>query len=220
MMTLSYDEAVHTYIGLTLITVAGVGAFFVDRPDAPRWRQHAWLVLALFLGWIVMGSNESFDPPANGNVWWEPIKHLVTMSGNNTWWGAIQTPHVLQHKIAALCIITPALTEWFIRRRPDHPATRYLRWILPLALAGVAVVFVIHRPMHRHGGMAGMPGMSGMTPEAMQSELYQHWVFAAAFAAGAIAALTSRLGRPITVPPRAWYAFLALGGLVFVTFRV
>lgn len=218
-MTLTYDEAVHTYIGLTLITVAGVGAFLVDRPEAPRWRQHAWLVLALFLGWIVMGSNESFDPPVNGNVWWEPIKHLVTMSGHDTWWGALRSsPHVLQHKIAALCIVTPALTEWFIRRRPDHPAARYLRWVLPVAMAGVAYVFIVHRPNHRHN-MPGMPGM-GMTPEAMQSELYQHWIFAAAFICAATVAVLSRFGPlSVKVPSRAWYAFLALGGLVFVTFR-
>ena len=217
MMAVSYDEAVHTYIGLTIITVAAVGALLVDRPNAPRWRQHAWLGLALLLAWIVMGSNESFTPPANGNAWWEPIKHLVTLSGADTWWGALRSPHVLQHKISALCIVTPAITEWYIRRRPDHPASRYLRWVLPVALAGVAVVFVMHRPTHRH-----THGMM-LFQDQLRAELYQHWVFAAAFAAGAVATLLSRIGplpAGIRIPPRAWYAFLALGGLVFVTFRV
>ena len=215
-MVLSYDEAVHTYIGLTLVTVAGVGAFLVDRPGAPSWRQHAWLVLALFLGWIVMGSNESFTPPADGNVWWVPIQHLVTLSGSDTWWGALRSPHVLQHKISALCIVVPALTEWFIRRRPDHPATRYLQWVCPLALAGVSVVFVIHRPVHAHT----MPGMH-MSDEAMRAELYQHWVFSTAFGVAALLAFLSRL-KPLAmkVPSRAWYAFMALGGVVFLTFRV
>lgn len=192
-----------------------MGAFFVDRPGAPRWRQQAWLGLALFLTWIVLGSNESFTPPLDGNVWWEPIKHLVTMSGRDTWWGTLRSPHVLQHKIAALCIVTPALTEWHIRRRPDHPASRYLQWVLPAALAGVALVFIVHRPAHQH-----MPGM-GETPDQVRLELYQHWVFASAFGVGALAALLSRIEAfPVKVPPRAWYAFMALGGVVFVTFRV
>jgi hypothetical protein len=217
MMELSYDEAVHTYIGLTLVTVAAVGALLVDTPGAPRWRQHAWLVLALFLGWIVMGSNESYVPdPTGANVWWEPIKHLVTLSGTDTWWGAVQRPHVLQHKISALCIVIPALTEWQIRRRPDHPASKYLQWVLPLALTLVGAVFVIHRPVHQHAGH----GM-GKTPEQVAAELYQHYIFAAAFFAAAIVALTSRIpALPVKVPARAWYAFMAMGGLVFLTFRV
>src|SRR5467141_3557876 len=163
MTGLSYDEAVHTYIGATLITVAALGALFVDRPGSPVWRQHAWLGFALFLGWIVMGP-----------------------------------------------------TEWFIRRRPEHPVTRYLRWVAPVALATVAVIFVIHRPNHR-----GHDHMMAMDPAAMQAELYQHWVFAAAFLAASITAFLSRF--PATsplVPPRVWYAFMALGGLVFLTFRV
>lgn len=209
-MTLSYNEAVHTYIGATIVTVAAVGAFFVDRPGTPAWRQHAWLVLALFLGWIVMGSNESFRPAADANVWWEPIKHLMTGSGTMSWWDAtMSAPHVLQHKLSALCIVTPALTEWFIRRRPAHPATRYLRWVLPVALAGVGLVFVMHRPVHRH---------ETHDPAAMQAELYQHYVFASAFFAAAAAAVLARLPTP-RVSARAWYAFLALGGLVFLTFR-
>ena len=215
MTGLSYDEVVHTYIGATLITVAGVGAFFVDRPGSPAWRQHSWLLLALFLGWMVMGSNESWIPPTKGNVWWTPIEHLVTMSGPQSWWSALARPHVLQHKLSALCIVVPALTEWFIRRRPAHPATRYLRWVAPVALLAVAVIFAVHRPAHRHHhGMA-------MDPAALQSELYQHFVFAAAFLVAGVTAFLARL--PATaprVPPRAWYAFMALGGLVFAAFRV
>ncbi len=137
MTGLSYDEAVHTYIGATLLTVAGLGALFVDRPGSPAWRQHVWLGFALFLGWIVMGSNESWTPPANGNVWWTPIVHLLSPNAApRSWWAALSAPHTLQHKISALCIVVPALTEWFIRRRPDHPATPYLRWVAPVALAG------------------------------------------------------------------------------------
>ena len=215
MIDLSYDEAVHTYIGATLITVAALGALFVDRPGSPAWRQHAWLAFALFLGWIVMGSNESWTPPANGNVWWTPIVHLLSPNAApKSWWGALSAPHTVQHKLSALCIVVPALTEWFIRRRPEHAATRYLRWVAPVALATVAVIFVIHRPAHLHNHMA-------MDPAAMQSELYQHWVFAAAFFGASVTALLSRL--PATaprVPPRVWYAFMALGGVVFVTFRV
>jgi hypothetical protein len=215
MIDLSYDEVVHTYIGATIITVAALGALFVDRSGSPVWRQHVWLVLALFLGWIVMGSNESWTPPTTGNVWWTPIAHLL--SPNNaprSWWAALTSPHTIQHKLSALCIMVPALTEWFIRRRPEHPATRYLRWVAPVALTGVAVIFVIHRPVHRHGHMA-------MDPSAMQRELYQHWVFAAAFLGAALTAFLSRLPATATrVPPRVWYAFMALGGLVFLTFRV
>ncbi len=216
MMTLSYDEAVHTYIGATLITVAALGAFFVDRPGTPAWRQHTWLVLALFLGWIVMGSNESWTPPQTGNVWWTPIVHLLTPNnGPKSWWAALASPHVLQHKLSALCIVVPAFTEWFIRRRPDHPATPYLRWTAPIALFAVAAIFAVHRPVHRHAhGVA-------MDPTAMWSERYQHLVFAAAFLAAGVAICLARL--PATarrVPPRAWYAFMALGGLVFLTFRV
>ncbi|HEV8266473.1 MAG TPA: hypothetical protein VGQ06_16110 [Gemmatimonadales bacterium] len=215
MTDLSYDEAVHTYIGATLITVAALGAWFVDRPDSPPWRHHLWLALGLFLGWIVMGSNESWTPPTEGNVWWTPIEHLLTMSGPKSWWTALTSPHVLQHKLSALCIMTPAITEWFIRRRPAHPASRYLRWIAPAALLGVAVIFTIHRPVHRHTHGAAMD------PAAMQSELYQHYVFAAAFLAAAVSVFLARLpATAARVPPRAWYAFMALGGLVFVTFRV
>jgi len=215
-MTLSYDEAVHTYIGLTLVATAAAGAFWVDQPGAPRWRVHAWLVLALFLGWIVMGSNESYTPDPNGSVWWEPIKHLVTMSGANTWWGSMRSPHVLQHKISALCIVVPAVTEWYIRRKPESPASKYLQWILPVALAGVAIVFVVHRPMHQHIGHGG-----GKTAEQLQAELYQHYVFATAFFSASLVALLSRLPvLPVKVPARAWYAFMAMGGLVFLTFRV
>jgi hypothetical protein len=108
----------------------------------------------------------------------------------------------------------PALTEWFIRRRPEHPATRYLRWVAPVALATVAVIFVIHRPSHGHAHMA-------MDPTAMQRELHQHWVFAAAFLGASVTAFLSRLpATAARVPPRIWYAFMALGGIVFVTFRV
>jgi hypothetical protein len=216
MIDLSYDEAVHTYIGATLITVAALGALFVDRPGSPAWRQHVWLGFALFLGWIVMGSNESWTPPTTGNVWWTPIAHLLSPNAApKPWWGALSAPHVVQHKLSALCIVVPALTEWFIRRRPEHAATRYLRWVAPIALVTVAVIFVIHRPVHRHGHMMAMD------PAAMQAELYQHWVFAAAFLGAALTALLSRLpATAARVPPRVWYAFMALGGLVFVTFRV
>lgn len=214
MIDLSYDEAVHTYIGATIFTVAALGALFVDRPGSPVWRQHLWLGFALFLGWIVMGSNESWTPPTTGNVWWIPIEHLL--SPNNapkSWWAALSSPHTIQHKVSAMCIVVPALTEWFIRRRPDHAATRYLKWVAPIALATVAVVFVIHRPVHRHGSM--------MHPDAMQRELYQHWVFAAAFLGASVTAFLSRLpATAARVPPRVWYAFMALAGLVFVTFRV
>jgi hypothetical protein len=216
MTGLSYDEAVHTYIGATLITVAALGAWFVDRPGSPAWRHHAWLALGLFLGWIVMGSNESWTPPSEGNVWWTPIEHLL--SPNNapkSWWAALSSPHTIQHKLSALCIVVPALTEWFIRRRPAHAATRYLRWVAPLALIAVAVIFIIHRPIHRHH--------HGVAPDpmAMQSELYQHFVFAAAFLAAGVTVFLARL--PATAaffPQRIWYAFMALGGLVFLTFRV
>ncbi len=215
MTGLSYDEAVHTYIGATLITVAALGAFFVDRPGSPAWRQHAWLALAVFLTWIVMGSNESWTPPHDGNVWSTPILHLLSPNGApRSWWASLAAPHTLQHKLSALCIVTPAITEWFIRRRPEHPAVRYLRWTAPAALLAVAVIFAVHRPNHRHHGMV-------MDPTAMQSELYQHYVFAAAFLAAAVTVFLARL--PATaprIPPRAWYAFMALGGLVFVTFRV
>ncbi len=158
-MTLSYDEAVHTYIGATLITVAALGAFFVDRPGSPAWRQHAWLALAVFLSWIVMGSNESWTPPPAGNVWWTPIAHLLSPNGApQSWWASLASPHTLQHKVSALCIVTPAITEWFIRRRPEHPATRYLRWTAPLALLVVAAIFTVHRPSHRHAhGIAPDP---------------------------------------------------------------
>lgn len=216
MTGLSYDEVVHTYIGAALITVAAIGAFFVDRPRSPTWRQHTWLGLALFLGWMVMGSNESWTPPATGNVWWTPIKHLLEPNAApKSWWAALAAPHVLQHKLSALCIVVPALTEWFIRRLPTHPATHYLRWVAPVALLAVAVIFVVHRPAHRHHhGLA-------MDPMALRSELYQHFVFAAAFLVGGVTAFLARL--PVTgprVPPRIWYAFMALGGLVFATFRV
>jgi len=216
MIDLSYDEAVHTYIGATLITVAALGALFVDRPGSPAWRQHAWLGFALFLGWIVMGSNESWTPPATGNVWWTPIKHLLEPNAApRSWWAALSTPRTIQHKLSALCIVVPALTEWFIRRRPDHAATRYLRWVAPVALVTVAVIFVIHRPSHGHGHAMSMD------PTAMQRELYQHWVFAAAFLGASVTAFLSRLPATATrVPPRVWYAFMALGGIVFVTFRV
>jgi hypothetical protein len=114
-----------------------------------------------------------------------------------------------------MCIVVPALTEWFIRRRPGHAATRYLRWVAPVALATVAVIFVIHRPVHRHDHMMAMD------PAAMQRELYQHWVFAAAFLGASVTAFLSRLpATAARVPPRVWYAFMALGGIVFVTFRV
>lgn len=216
MTGLSYDEVVHTYIGAALITVATVGAFFVDRPGSPTWRQHTWLGLALFLGWMVMGSNESWTPPATGNVWWTPIKHLLEPNAApKSWWAALAAPHVLQHKLSALCIVVPALTEWFVRRRPAHPATRSLRWVAPVALLAVAVIFAVHRPAHRHHhGLA-------MDPIALRSELYQHFVFAAAFLVAGVTAFLARL--PVTgprVPPRIWYAFMALGGLVFATFRV
>jgi hypothetical protein len=216
MIDLSYDEAVHTYIGATLIAVAGLGALFVDRPGSPAWRQHAWLGFALFLGWIVMGSNESWTPPANGNVWWTPIVHLLSPNAApKSWWASLSSVHTIQHKLSALCIVVPALTEWFIRRRPEHSATRYLRWVAPVALASVAVIFVIHRPSHRHDHMMAMD------PVAVRSELYQHWVFAAAFLGAAVTACLSRLpGTAARVPPRVWYAFMALGGIVFVTFRV
>jgi hypothetical protein len=223
MIDLSYDEAVHTYIGATIITVSALGALFVDRPGSPAWRQHLWLGFALFLGWIVMGSNESWTPPADGNVWWTPIVHLL--SPNNapkSWWASLTSPHTMQHKISALCIVVPALCEWFIRRRPDHPATAYLRWVAPVALAAVAVIFVIHRPNHRPGG-AGHDhmGMVMVDPDKMRSELYQHWVFASAFLGASITATLSRLpATAARVPPRVWYAFMALGGIVFVTFRV
>ncbi len=217
MIDLSYDEAVHTYIGATLITVAGLGALFVDRPGSPAWRQHAWLGFALFLGWIVMGSNESWTPPADGNVWWTPIVHLL--SPNNapkSWWASLSSPHTIQHKLSALCIVVPALCEWFIRRRPEHAATPYLRWVAPVALAVVAVVFVIHRPNHR-----GHDHMVMRDPASMRSELYQHYVFAAAFLGASVTATLSRLpATAARVPPRVWYAFMALGGIVFVTFRV
>jgi len=217
MIDLSYDEAVHTYIGATLITVAGMGALFVDRPGSPAWRQHVWLGFALFLGWIVMGSNESWTPPANGNVWWTPVVHLL--SPNNapkSWWASLSSPHTIQHKLSALCILVPALCEWFIRRRPAHAATRYLRWVTPVALATIAVVFMIHRPNHR-----GHDHMVATNPAAMQSELYQHWVFASAFLGASVTAFLSRLpATAARVPPRVWYAFMALGGIVFVTFRV
>jgi len=215
-MDLSYDEAVHTYIGATLITVAALGAMFVDRPGSPAWRQHVWLGFALFLGWIVMGSNESWTPPAMGNVWWPPIVHLLSPNAApKSWWAALSGPHTLQHKLSALCIMVPALTEWFIRRRPEHPATRFLRWVAPVGLAAVALIFVIHRPVHRHDHMIAMD------PVAMQAELYQHWVFAAAFLGAAVTAFLSRLpATAALVPRRVWYAFMALGGLVFVTFRV
>ena len=217
MIDLSYDEVVHTYIGATIITVAALGALFVDRSGSPVWRQHAWLVFALFLGWIVMGSNESWTPPTTGNVWWTPIEHLL--SPNNaprSWWAALTSPHTIQHKLSALCIMVPALTEWFIRRRPEHPATRYLRWVAPVALAGVAVIFMIHRPNHR-----GHDHMMVMDPAKMRSELYQHWVFATAFLGASVTATLSRLpATAARVPARVWYAFMALGGLVFLTFRV
>ena len=217
MIDLSYDEAVHTYIGATIITVSALGALFVDRPGSPVWRQHVWLGFALFLGWIVMGSNESWTPPAHGNVWWTPILHLL--SPNNapkSWWAALSSPHTIQHKLSALCIVVPALCEWFIRRRPEHAAARYLRWVTPVALATIAVIFMIHRPNHR-----GHDHMVMMDPAAMQSELYQHWVFAAAFLGGSVTAFLSRLpATAARVPPRVWYAFMALGGIVFVTFRV
>jgi hypothetical protein len=218
MMNLSYDEAVHTYIGATLITVAALGALFVDRPGSPAWSKHLWLGFALFLGWIVMGSNESWTPPADGNVWWTPIVHLL--SPNNapkSWWASLTSPHTIQHKISALCIVVPAMAEWFIRRRPEHPATPYLRWVAPVALAIVAVVFVIHRPNHRgHEHM-----MMAADQASMRSELYQHYVFAAAFLGASVTATLSRLpATAARVPPRVWYAFMALGGIVFVTFRV
>jgi hypothetical protein len=60
-----------------------------------------------------------------------------------------------------------------------------------------------------------------MDPAALRSELYQHFVFAAAFLVAGVTAFLARL--PATaprVPPRIWYAFMALGGLVFVAFRV
>jgi hypothetical protein len=217
MTGLSYDEAVHTYIGATLLTVAGLGALFVDRPGSPVWRQHVWLGFALFLGWIVMGSNESWTPPVNGNVWWTPIVHLLSPNAApKSWWAALSAPHTLQHKISALCIVVPALTEWFIRRRPDHPATPYLRWVAPVALAAVAVIFVIHRPNHR-----GHEHMMAMDPAAMRSEQYQHWVFAAAFLGASVTSTLARLpATAARIPPRVWYAFMALGGIVFVTFRV
>ncbi|HET7791000.1 MAG TPA: hypothetical protein VFK78_09405 [Gemmatimonadales bacterium] len=219
-MHLTYDEAVHTYIGVTLITVAAVGAFLVDRPDAPRWRRHAWLGLALFLFWIVMGSKEGWTPPADQSVWWAPIQHLFTFSGTNDWWTGLASPHILQHKLAAICIVTPALTEWFIRSRPGHPASKYLQWVLPAALATIAVIFYLHKPVH--GNAAAMAAMH-MSPDpvAQHSERYQHWIFATAFLLAALAALTARLPRTSAlVPHRAWYAFMAMGGLVFVTFRV
>jgi hypothetical protein len=214
----SYEEAVHSYIGLTLLTTALVGAFFVDRPAAPHWRQHAWLGLGLFLAWIVMGSNESWTPPPpeQSNVWWTPIEHLATMNGRITWWQSLQEPHVLQHKVSALLIAAPALSEWFTRWKPAHPATRYFRFVLPVALGGVGVLFLLHRTVHDHGHSAMM-----QDPAALRSELYQHWVFATALFAGAVTALLARVypGR-LMVPGRAWYAFVALGGLVFLTFRV
>ena len=214
-MTLTYDEAVHTYIGASLIFVAAVGAFFVDRPGTPAWRHHTWLVLGLMLAWIVMGSNESWTPPTTGNVWWTPVQHLLTMSGPKSWFSALSSVHVLQHKLSALCIVTPAVTEWFVRTRPTHPASRYLRFVLPVTMAAIGVIFVVHRPTHRH--------MHGMAPDpaAIQAELYQHWVFAAAFFGAALTSLLARIPFPtLRFPPRAWYAFMALGGLVFVTFRV
>lgn len=216
MNGLSYDEAVHTYIGATLITVAALGALFVDRPGSPAWRQHVWLGFALFLGWIVMGSNESWTPPSTGSVWWTPIVHLLSPNAApKPWWAALSAPHVLQHKLSALCIVAPALTEWFIRRRPTHTATRYLRWVAPAALLAVAGIFVLHRPVHRHDHVMAMD------PAALRSELYQHWVFAAAFLGAGLTAFLSRLpATAARVSPRVWYAFVAVGGLVFVTFRV
>ena len=83
-----------------------------------------------------------------------------------------------------------------------------------VSLATVAVIFMIHRPVHRHSHAA-------MDPGAMQRELYQHWVFASAFLGASVTAFLSRLpATAARVPPRVWYAFMALGGIVFVTFRV
>jgi hypothetical protein len=62
--------------------------------------------------------------------------------------------------------------------------------------------------------------MMAMDPAAMRSELYQHWVFASAFLGAGVTAFLSRLpATAARVSPRVWYAFMALGGLVFITFR-
>ena len=219
MMTVSYDEAVHTYIGLTMITIAAVGAFLVDRRGAAPWWRHVWLVLAVFLAYITVLP----APAATGHLqhmrdqdpWMAPLRLLVALDWPETWLSDMREPHILQHKLAGLFVAAPAVAEWWIRRpgSAGTTAARYVQWLAPLGLVGLAMVFSIHRPTHVH--------TTGIDASAMRAELVQHWVIATAFAATAVALVLTRL-PPLQsrVPPRAWYAFLALAGLGFLVFRI
>jgi hypothetical protein len=218
MMTVSYDEAVHSYIGLTLITLAAIGAFLVDRRGAPPWWRHVWLALAVFLAYITVLPAAAATPHVqhvrDQDPWLAPVRLLLALDWPETWWRDLREPHVLQHKLAGLCIAAPALAEWWIRRPVPPPAARYLQWLAPAALMGLAVIFAVHRPTHVHAGHA--PDMA-----AMEAELFQHWVIATAFATSALALSLARL-RPLQayIPARVWYAFLGLAGLGFLAFRV
>jgi hypothetical protein len=217
MMSVSYDEAVHSYIGLTMITIAAVGALLVDRRGAAPWWRHLWLILAIFLAYITVlpapATTMHVQHIRDQQPWLAPVRLLLALDWPETWLSDLREPHVLQHKLAGLCIAGPALAEWWIRRPTPSPATRYLQWLAPLGLAGLAVIFSIHRPTHAHG--------TGMDMAAMQAELVQHWVIATAFAASGLALFLARL-PPLQarIPSRAWYAFLALSGLGFLVFRV
>ena len=218
MMLVSYDEAVHTYIGLTLITISAVGALLVDRRGAPPWARHLWLVLALFLAYITVlpaSSDEHVQHLREQQPWLAPVRLLLTLDWPATWLSDMSQPHILQHKLAGLCVALPALGEWWIRRPVPSRWAPYLQWLAPLSLGVLAVIFSIHRPTHAHGH--GAP----MDMAAMQAELIQHWVIAAAFATSGVALTLARIGPlQARIPPRSWYAFLALAGLGFLVFRI
>jgi len=201
----------HILTGIFFWVVGAMALLNMAQGGKKTWSKFCWPVLAMVMGGIGFGFNESW-------LW---------STGAVSWYETLQYPHVLQHRLAALGICFAGLVE--LLRKADYLTDRLWSLVFVGVSAGVGVMLLLHpahagvmEPMnmelHQHEVVSASTSMQD-TP-AQSSIRVQHQLMAAMCF---LIALSGFLAEYRNLKNRwmsyAWPVFALLLGTLLVLYR-